>query len=83
MVKNLPAMLETQVWSLDWEDPWEKGMGPRELQSIKSKESGKETGLSDYLRDFPGGPVVRIACFKCRGHGFHSWSGNKIPHNHN
>ena len=26
-VKNLPAMQETQVWSLDWEDPPEKGMG--------------------------------------------------------
>ena len=26
MVKNLPAMPETQVWSLGWEDPLEKGM---------------------------------------------------------
>ena len=26
MVKNLPAMQETQVWSLAWEDPLEKGM---------------------------------------------------------
>ena len=26
MVKNLPAMQETQVQSLDWEDPLEKGM---------------------------------------------------------
>ena len=26
MVKNLPAMWETQVQSLDWEDPLEKGM---------------------------------------------------------
>ena len=26
MVKNLPAMLETQVWSLGQEDPLEKGM---------------------------------------------------------
>ena len=25
-VKNLPAMQETQVPSLDWEDPLEKGM---------------------------------------------------------
>ena len=25
-VKNLPAMQETQVWSLDREDPLEKGM---------------------------------------------------------
>ena len=26
MVKNQPAMKETWVQSLDWEDPWEKGM---------------------------------------------------------
>ena len=26
MVKNLPAMLETQVRSLGWEDPLEEGM---------------------------------------------------------
>ena len=26
MVKNLPAMLETWVWSLGWEDPLEKEM---------------------------------------------------------
>ena len=26
MVKNLPAMWETWVWSLSWEDPLEEGM---------------------------------------------------------
>ena len=26
MIKNLPAMPETQVCSLNWEDPPEKGM---------------------------------------------------------
>ena len=26
MVKNLPAMWDTQVQSLDWEDPLEEGM---------------------------------------------------------
>ena len=26
MVKNLPVMLETQVQSLGWEDPLQKGM---------------------------------------------------------
>ena len=26
MIKNLPAMRETQVWSLGWEDPLEDGM---------------------------------------------------------
>ena len=27
MLKNLPAMQETQVWSLSWEDALEKGNG--------------------------------------------------------
>ena len=29
MVKNMPAMQETQNGSLDWEDPLEKGMATR------------------------------------------------------
>ena len=28
MLKNLPAMRETQVWFLGWKDPLEKGMAP-------------------------------------------------------
>ena len=28
MVKNLPVMQETQIWSLGQEDPLEKGMQP-------------------------------------------------------
>ena len=54
MVKNLPAMQETQVQSLGWEDPLEKGMAthssvlawripwteePAGLQSMGSKKS--------------------------------------------
>ena len=26
--------------------------------------------------DFPGGSVVKILSFNCRGHGFDPWSGN-------
>ena len=52
MVKNLPAVQETQIRSLDWEDPLEKRMatyftilaweipraeGPGELQSTESQ----------------------------------------------
>ena len=55
MVKRLPAMQETQVQSLGWEDPLEKGMpthssilawripwteGPGGLQSIVSHRVG-------------------------------------------
>ena len=54
-VKNLPARQETQIWSLGWEDPLEKGMvthssalarripwteEPRMLQSIGSQRIG-------------------------------------------
>ena len=54
MVKNLPAMQETQVQSVGWEDPLEKGMAthssilawkipwteePGRLQSMGHKES--------------------------------------------
>ena len=31
MVKNLPTMQETQVQSLDWEDPLEKGMATHSI----------------------------------------------------
>ena len=27
-------------------------------------------------REFPGGPVVRILCLHCKGHGFDPWSGS-------
>ena len=55
MVKNLPAMQETQVQSLGWEDPLEKGMAtqssilawrvpwtkePGGLQSMGSQKEG-------------------------------------------
>ena len=57
MVKNLPAMQETQVLSLGWEDPLEKGMAtysgilvwripwaeaPSRLQSRGSQRVGQE-----------------------------------------
>ena len=44
MVKNLPAMQETRVRSLDWEDPLEKGMATHSSilgwRILRSKESG-------------------------------------------
>ena len=55
MVKRLPAVRETWVWSVGWEDPLEKGMAthastlawaipwveePGRLQSMGFKESG-------------------------------------------
>ena len=60
MVKSLPAMQETQVPSLGWEDPLEKGMAthcstlawktPRteEPGGPQSMGSQSRTGLSDF-----------------------------------
>ena len=62
MVKNLPALRETRVWSLSWEDPLEKSMAthssilawwripwteePGGLQSMESEESDVTECLS-------------------------------------
>ena len=31
MVRNLPALQETEVWSIGWEDPLEKGRLPTKV----------------------------------------------------
>ena len=41
-VKNQPAMQETWVQSLDWEDPLEKGRSPGEGNSYPLQYSGME-----------------------------------------
>ena len=43
MVKNLPAMVETRVWSLDREDPLEKGMATH--SSILTQENPMDGGV--------------------------------------
>ena len=45
-VKNLPAMQETHVWSLDQEDPLEKGWQPTSV--FLSGESHEQRSLSGY-----------------------------------
>ena len=48
MVKNLPAMQETQVSSLGWEDPLEKGMAlSGEFHGQKSLEGYTVHGVTD------------------------------------
>ena len=47
MVKNLPTMHETQVPSLGWEDPLEKGMDTHSHNFF--------TSLQDQFLSFPGG----------------------------
>ena len=46
MVKNLPAMWETQLSSLDWEDPLEKEMATQaSILAWKIPRTGKPGGL--------------------------------------
>ena len=66
MVKNLPAIRETWVWSLGWEDPLEEGMATHSSiftwrihmdrgawQSMGLKESDKTEWLSTYTSLWP------------------------------
>ena len=56
MVKNLPAMRETWVWSLGWEDPLEEGMAahsrilawriPMDRSALQATELGRTERLS-------------------------------------
>ena len=49
MVKNLPAMQETQVQSLGWEDPLEKGWQPTPVfLPGESHGRGVLVGYSSY-----------------------------------
>ena len=46
VVKNLPAMQETWVWSLGWEDPLEKGWSTTPV--FFPKESHEQRSLAGY-----------------------------------
>ena len=67
LVKNLPAMQETQVQSLGWEDPLEKGMAtyssilawrvlwteePGRLQSMGSRRTGHYCATNIHFHFF-------------------------------
>ena len=61
LVKNLPAMWETWVWSLGWEDPLEKGKAPvlstpvywpGEFHGLYSPWGCKESDMTEQLSHF-------------------------------
>ena len=55
LVKNLPAMWETWVWSLCWEDPLEKGkvptpvFWPGEFHGLYRPWGHKESDMTEWL----------------------------------
>ena len=56
MVKNLPAMQETWVWSLGQEDPLEEGMAthsPGELQSMEWQRVRQDLATNTSTHWFP------------------------------
>ena len=44
-VKNLPVMQETQVLSLDWQDPLEKGLQPTPVFLLGESQTEEPGGL--------------------------------------
>ena len=66
-VKNLPAMQETRVWSLGWEDPLEKGM------AIHSSILAWRIPLTEK----PSG-LQFMGCQRVR----HNWVTNTHTHTH-
>ena len=72
LVKNPPAMRETSVLSLFWEDPLEKGKAThssilawRIPWTVQYRVAKNWTPLSDF--HFKGVLVVRTSCFHCPG----------------
>ena len=65
MVKNLPAMHETWVQSLGWEEPQEEGMA----SACNVGDLGSIPGLGRA----PGGG--HGICLQCRRPGFNPWVG--------
>ena len=74
-VKNLPAVLETQVQSLSWEDPLEKGMAthssilgiprtkePGGLQSMGGSQQTVENSERDGNTRPPDLPPEKSVC---------------------
>ena len=90
MVKRLPAMRETQVWSLGQEDPLEKEMAthssilackipwteePSGLQSMGSQRIGHNLMLSFFLSFFSGRMKWGPVYSVCHIEGFPSTPG--------
>ena len=54
LIKNLPAIRETWVWSLGWEDPLEKGLPtpvfwPGEFHGLYNPQGPKESDTTEWL----------------------------------
>ena len=74
MVKNLPAMQETQVWSLGQKDPLEKGMGtPSRVLAWRSPWAEETGGLSSMGSQRVGHALVTNTHTQ---HRYQWWNSN-------
>ena len=50
---------------------------PERKERGKGEENVSDENMAKIFStwDFPGGPVIRILCFHCRGHKFWNWLG--------
>ena len=55
---------------------WLGGMNIHE-QDRRQLEEETTDHVKDLCRDFPGHPVAKSPCSRCRGSRFNSWSRNK------
>ena len=93
IIKNLPAIQETQVQSLGWEDPLQKGNDTHSsipawripcteesggLQSMGSQRDGHNWATNILDFRWLSGKEPACQCRWCMGHRFHLWV-RKIP----
>ena len=81
LVKNPPAVWETWIGFLGWEDSLEEGMATHSsiLAWRIPMDRGAWRATVHGVAKSPtmtGGPVVKTPCFHYRGHGLDPWSGN-------
>ena len=86
LIKNLPSMQETWVWSLGQECPLEKGLAAQSsVPSCLENPHGQRrlvghslTPLFSSYLGFPGGSRRKeptCQCRRCKRHGFSPWVG--------
>ena len=89
MLKNLPVMQETWVWSLAWQDPHgnpfqysclENSMNRGAWQATLHGVAESRTWLSDF--HVPGCPEARTLHFYSRGHRFSPGQGSSALCSH-
>ena len=69
--------------SWTWLSDWTRTTTKTTWFILRSASGGPQTKMSNNAQsDFPGGRVVKILHFQCRGHGFDPWLEGGSPRCH-